>query len=1097
MEYTRYKEWGKDLFYFNHFANMARHNAFLIINDILNTVYKAEDQLTEESLSNLYKKVLAKSKGRPDELALLSSLLKKHFPFLHYYDNIQSDEIAPYLNSIKDLNIDSNKPEEVPEDDDPGMCIWWLSYVFLPILNRLRNETAHYGHTKLGGDIPFLEQSFNETIKEAQKRMNYSHEDVEHLLRTDSYYKPLSINKSLSEKGIFYLFCLFLDKKNGYQFLSHIKGFKDRRETAKKATTEVFTHNHCRLPYPKLDSSDLALDILNELNRCPGALYSVLSDDDRKKFITTLPTAEEGDEVMESVMKRGKEDRFPYFALRYLEQEGVLPGISFQLFLGRFEQKEAHHKIVGQEMREHKLLKNIHTFGQLERFKTEAANNFFLNEKKGMVEFYAPAYRMVGNRIGLILKDANINDTGFEEVLDNYKLPLEERNCPDAIMSTHELAALFFYNYLHREGIIGTSPKEHILSFLQNFKRFREDLKKGKLKPIPGEQKLYKMKCHKQGSSNELNRKRILLQEILNEYGLKVAWLPDACREYLLGYTSSDNTHIIKQEFLKMLNSSKSRRDKIIAFNKSISEHKRNNEIKLTQAKLEIRTGELATQLARDIIYMTSPMNKEGKSKKMNDLEYNVLQSMLAYFPLHKNELAAYLGILKEGKVWKHPFLENVLKELHSAQSLTKFYSLYYDAKIDWINDNIIKEEVAHDNNKKKYSWTLHAGAEKMVTEQYAHLLNLEKKTKTAPQKEYSDKAVFLPTGLFDEAISKSLIDKGYKLRENSNTAGCLKMYLNNETQPMYTDLKRYYRYVTGRGSRLTERMMEREKAKGFLSHNFANGSLRPMKEESLKQFGKKIKEKEAEILRQQSNDRALFLMLYAMPDANGVNRIVKEKAGLCKLGFDLNDNLLNTEYTVKQTLVRMVNNVRVERVVTATLPVKRYGEMRRFLKDRRLDGLLLYYPEGKEIPLGTLESSKTALKGEKYSYSNLIDELDVYDRKRNELMESIYEVDRLMAVNFPLIKKKTKGNVSYYEHYDCLDYAKTNLGLANEVSLLQKERITLLRSKLAHNQIPYEAWICEEIEKMDDPLITSRIINLVASCYDELLLSIKKKIKG
>ena len=53
MEYTRYKEWGKDLFYFNHFANMARHNAFLIINDILNTVYKAEDQLTEESLSNL------------------------------------------------------------------------------------------------------------------------------------------------------------------------------------------------------------------------------------------------------------------------------------------------------------------------------------------------------------------------------------------------------------------------------------------------------------------------------------------------------------------------------------------------------------------------------------------------------------------------------------------------------------------------------------------------------------------------------------------------------------------------------------------------------------------------------------------------------------------------------------------------------------------------------------------------------------------------------------------------------------------------------------------------------------------------------------
>ncbi|MEZ4961709.1 MAG: hypothetical protein R2830_17905 [Saprospiraceae bacterium] len=66
--------------------------------------------------------------------------------------------------------------------------------------------------------------------------------------------------------------------------MSQIKGFKDTSTPDKQATRKCFTQYRCQLPRPKLESSDVKLDMLNELVRCPAELWELLGEDDRRQF---------------------------------------------------------------------------------------------------------------------------------------------------------------------------------------------------------------------------------------------------------------------------------------------------------------------------------------------------------------------------------------------------------------------------------------------------------------------------------------------------------------------------------------------------------------------------------------------------------------------------------------------------------------------------------------------------------------------------------------------------------------------------------------------------------------------------------------------
>lgn len=1225
---SSYKDIENDPYYFNHFFNMGRHNAYLIIHYIYKCVYKEELKIEENQLSQFCLKVKAKSKNKPDELAKVKKLLLSHFPFLAYYENadrekrerktqkeyqnnsIRDERVGgrsdggrwdkkvkerPYLSEKKTYTSNSDKSSDNAILDS-HICLETLSQ-FLEALNQLRNETAHYKHPKKSTLLPDFQEMYKCGIKEAQRRMNYEDKDILHLFE-DPHYKLIEAEKlteavgltkvngqtringqmgvdkltkvdkpaegdKLTEIGIYYFSCLFLDKKNGYLLLSRVKGFKDRNKSSEKyksATLEAFTQFHCQVPYPKLESSNVAMDMLNELNRCPRQLYQVLSQDDKAKFVATDTEKEEdSDEVPEPIMKRS-EDRFPYFALRYFEEmsrlglSGQLDQITFQLFLGRKYVQNSHTKIINGTERTHNLLKNMHVFGNLPFYRKEEAYEFY--EGNDLVEFYAPAYRIVGNRIGLVLRD----------VLPNYAIPktnqgndgnrgnqtnrgtqanqanriiqttpkknnkdencvngnCKNKNCPDAILSTHELSALFFYNFLHKKGWIKTATHQFIQDYLDRFRCFINDLQSGKIDPVSRSQSIQKSKRHDAKELANISWKSSQLQKCLDRYGLKVSWIPDACREYLLNYKGSSHERIIKDKFASMKKDAERKLKRLNSFKEKCAEggQGHSEEIKTISLKnKQIRIGELAQELARDLVFLTPPQAVENSDakKKINNLEFDILQKMLAYFPSYKDELKPYLDILKEkDHRWKHPFLAKIVTTKYSSySSLTDLYKAYYEQKINWIDNDILKNSIGPN---RKVTISLRKDAEEIAS-QYEYILKLNQKTKPATEKIYSEEAVYLPVGLFEESITQAIeqhkAELSIDIKPGSNVAGCLMAYCNNVKQPMY-NLPRYYE---AKELGYKDAVL-RDEIKAKIGEFFAKQPNKydrmsstdkkalKDKENEMKNLAKRIKENEGDIVRQQNNDRALFLMvndLLTTPLKGDPTRPGAEINELGRLGFDQQHNMLDKEYEMYETIYG--------RRVKAVLPIKRYGEFRRFLKDRRLENLLKYYPEGTEIRLGVMKSGYTQQKDEKFKDSNLSEEIEIYDMERDKLLKLIYDFEKLLIDNYSNEMTKTEDN--YYNHTNCL-IAAQKLGITVNAELLEeieedesnqvdnqtngkdnnKSKLAILRNKLMHNEIPYEPWIMKEIDKIkDEPMITKRIVCLVSDVYSQLVESLQAMV--
>lgn len=1019
-------------YYFAHYANMARHNAYIVLNEINDKIYNNKVEIPEDGLGECkLVKSFSKKNKKADEYARIIKLLTEHYPFIRFY-----------ADSSKEMgNIPLN--------------------AYLDILDKIRNENNHYNYIAERKEISKIQELFVFAKEKAQGRMiEFSSEDFDHL--DNSKYYAMIEDGALTNTGIYFFLCLFLEKKHAFQFLSRIKGFKHREQKSHRATLEVFTQLCCRLPYPKLESSDVALDMLNEIARCPNALYGVLENKDKETFKAEFKSdaANSETEVPEPVMKR-HDDRFPYFALRYFDKSQALDGITSHLQLGRRIVSDPHQKKIGAEVRTHEILKDMRTAHQLAHFETDAAKEFYTNIP--VVEHYAPQYRIVGNRIGLFFDF---------ECWGKYTVPKENVK-PDAIISTHDLGALYFYNRLYKEGSAKQSPKELMKSYLDNMNRLFADIKKGNIKPVNGGEKLtplFKIKDKESEYETRLeNLKELsaLLQKELDkrEYGIEVKNLPDVCREYLLGYKESSAKDKAKRRFKRMLRETQFALKKV--------ERVLSRETPLPANGLKV--GEMAQELARDIVFLIKPKivkktiksgTDEGKEieckQKINNMEFDVLQKMLAFYPVYKEEIEGFLWDMvnkRNPNAFSHPFLFKVLMEIKTCRNLNDFYKKYYSYKERWLNNlsrNITPE----------------------VITDYEYFLKLE--NGNAFPHNYNGEAIFIPSGFFNKAITQAMKQIGYKIEnpeKGANAAYWIKQYFEGKSQPFY-NLPRYYNEsLSGEQPVFVERDMLK---KQILEGDF--NRLTEDEQKGRKTIAKRIRENESEILTNQTNDRVLYLMAMELIDSE--NPLKKNE--IVSVGYNIKEgaNLLDNNNKVSW-------NIQGRRVV-AELPIKRYGEYRRFMKDRRLENLLKYYPEGLELQLGTLKSGEVEEKGTKYTSSNLVDELELFDLKRNELMEQVYQFEKILYTNYADEIKKTlpdeERNKPYIEHFYFLKYTKNELKLSKEIGELENEDFKELRNKICHNQIPCTDWIMERVKaNKEEPMIINRIVDVILSIYKEL----------
>jgi hypothetical protein len=679
---------------FGAFLNTAQHNAYLIINEVNERLGKSD--VKEGSLPSAIDNLFNPQKAKLKDRKFTAHFLVAHFPFLRAFANDDAD--------IAEDQIDT---------------IWKLLNNSLQRLNKERNVNSHWKKQTIDFSLPenamlkvdldslknrFLTWLGDEGTKQreiANRKYPEIGKNQYKYIQKYSFSYPFweDTNKpqqDFSDWGLAYFTCLFLEKKQANLFLSSIKGLKNTSNENFRAVRAFYTHHCCLLPQPRLESSDILLDMLGELRRCPALLYDLLSDKDKAYFQhnITYKAGFNAEKIEEVAISKRYDDRLPYFILRYLDDTNSLPDIRFQLYVGKVVHKKYEAKIIG-ELTDRYLLKEIHVFDKLsdyrEKTPTWTINNAPNPETNplevGQMTQYSPQYNLSGNRVYL--------KVGLSKE-DEGKTNL----APNAVISIHELPNLLLYSHLYpkKSEKDNTSPTQIFISkYIGLYRKFIKAFQENKIEPIVLPPDFYKKRLKGKASKDmkisqvkvalpysatelaEMDARRERLQAKLDaEFnGLKWHYLPDDIKEYLLGFQQNSYRYkaLFFIDYLKNETNERLHRIKIINNRKKEDKERAENEDREIKTRT-LKAGDIAQWLAKDLIFLKRPDGSKKNDGKPNNQQYDRLQELLAYFPLNRNlidrffnELGFYSG------AGKHPFIEQVNpKDFHT---LFSFYEKY------------------------------------------------------------------------------------------------------------------------------------------------------------------------------------------------------------------------------------------------------------------------------------------------------------------------------------------------------------------------------------------------------------------------------------
>lgn len=1127
--------------YFGAYLNMARHNIYLISNEISDKLSLNRPITDEECIADSFlKKKEFWDKNNP---RLILSALSRFMPAVKIYS---SDLLHKELREQTDV-----------EGTDIAGLTEFLKLSFIE-LNAFRNDYSHYYSSKtydkrkvvVAEDFAImLRNQFQSAVSIARKRFegvipSKSFDFVEKKIAEELFNDSTTI----TTRGLVFFTCLFLDKENAFQFFNKVSGFKNTRTYDFLATREVFTVFCVKLPHDKFVSENpqqaLQLDILNYLNRAPKELYNSLTKEGKKIFQPDLSEFAKNniaknstnetiaeydyDEYIQAITtKTRSEDRFPEFALRYLDQSDAFQ-YHFHIHLGKVITNKYPKPFLGESPDEdnRNIEKSIKTFGELTAFlkphetDTEGVKNSIIQEaafkklfqEQGSASFtqYAPQYHIQNNKIGLLCKQN-------KKFFNNFYRPLP----PDAFLSMHELPKVALLEILDKG-----KASELIKEFLQKNEKliynrdFIEEIKQQlNFKPL---QKLFfdekspklvnnketerkieetqnqnnqstyvkdkeKLRSEKKALKyaqyvNEVNARKEHLNKVLEKYQLDTNQIPSRIIEYWLNIDSVKKEHSIKNRIKAERKECKNR----------IKELDKGNAPKI---------GEMATFLARDIVNLV--INKDVK-KKITSFYYNLLQECLALYadPAKRQLLLDLCGkkLNLFNKDIGHPFLADInFGEITKTKDLYRKYlelkgagkkiEKKYDKKTNqfkeikkednWIYDTFYLVTKDPKTNKDITEIKL---PESKVPLSYLRLnqnksdfdfwLNSVSK---GNNKNPNPKPVDLPTNLFDEALI-SLLKEKVKINDDTkyNYSKLLALWLK-ETQPYY-HLKREYTIFKDKPYQTIVEFDNNENKpfKEYYANSVEQAYRKRKREEKRIQkrqiatlFKKAIEDNEKVIRFYQTKDRITLLML---------NKLMGKdlQLSLNELSPDSDKSPLEKPITISEKIHG--------KTITDTRKRKDFSVFRKLISDRRLKHLFDYY------------SSETI------PYEVLREELNDYDRCKEKVFKAAFDLEKAII---DTVSKKEE----YKEDYkDIIGSNKNNkkesfniqhrpyLDFLCKYSMINcKERKFLenVRNRFSHNQYPSKDAVAEFIPEFANSTIASKIVDTYVEIIDRLITTI------
>ena len=1060
--------------YFSAYLIMAQHNAYTVLNEIsMETLGKIIDEETPLYKSDLF---LALAENKLDDKYLPPQTTEKIIEKLRYH--------FPFVDPMLQKEMSINKRIDLQPND--CMALFTILLEYLDIFRNYYTHTDHKMYKINESLLRYLRSSFDAAVRKVRTELEVGEEDVSFLRRLEKKrneklateketfeYKFFDVkNKNISEKGLAYFICLFLEPKYNLLFLKKIKGFKRNDNAKYKLIHHCYKCYSIRLSQPKLssenDTDSLAMDILNELKRCPLELYNHIDKRDKEKFYYEKTMSEEeieksqgkedNDENVQKMIR--KEDRFPYFAFSYIDYQKLFEKLRFQVDLGDYHHTFYEKVTVDNKVRLRSLSKKMKAYGRIQDFSEENQHEAWRKLCKpthtisaGETESYIaqtdPHYHVNNHLITLASTDNIDNESVFPSI------DLEKKEIiPDFFLSTHELLGLLFYNYLlTQKAGKETYPSEKLMfEHREKMYRFFDDILADKLTTC---------------SEEELKQK----------YNLTKREVPDRLL-ILLGMKEKMHSHDALQ---------KQKVEQMILETRNLLHRSRNDEQKAKNSKAGnykkekiIKGGNYASYLARDMVFLQmAPEEITAQNHKITSLNFQVLQSSLAMYDREKKSL---LEIFKKCRFFSeempHPFLSKVCMicmENENKNNLVNFYQTYLYERINYL-------KACRSNLSQCHFFKTKTDAE---------LKELAQKYKEYP--------INLPRGLFKNAITEYFktgnggdVLKEIAEKENTSTSFFIEQYfvncMNDKPLDYYNfrrtydvinklqdDRKMFFKpiaskfYDTQELSQLAEELKKNISAMEKQTHrgdSVRAGQKPQLHYDQMHNLYKQFCENEKVIRTYKAQDMMLFLM--------GKDLLFKEDSE--KIDFRLQNILFDNTYNrnrekgqeSQKDILSLPRRYEIKAygktIFQENLSPKNYGDFKQFIKDSRLQSLLEW------VEKETIER--------KY----LDKELDKYDRVRMAVLEQIHLFEQAMFTKYADELKKRNGTDENYSFSIILDTYQS----VHKLEDVDKDFIKEIRNGFARNQYPKKS------------LFPSHLANLVSQTQitEDIEIIVTRKIK-
>ena len=940
------------------------------------TIRKEEDLLKNNSIVNI------------------AEILGMTLKVLSFYRNNASHTLAITDEQAMEIIQESNRLASA------------LDCVFKQACAVIKERFQLKGNDKNGKNLQFIQNARvlpkdigkkdkkGRAIKIQVPNFNYSH---------CFYYKDNN-EYTMSRMAVVYLICMFIEKSYATQFFSKIstefyRGIY-KNEDYKMYMREIYSCYRMRMPKnatnPYEDNIILAMDILNELAKCPYELYECLSKDDQEKF--ERDNSAQAD-CPDRVLLRRSTDRFPQLALKWIDSNNLFKNLRFKVIYGKYHDlfKDEHQNEPGIKkccdgiVRPRWITKALTTYGRINE--VEAQRDGSIGGWDGIDLIKKVDDEGEDAETAPDTNQPWITDMFSQYVIDEGNIGLKmvegkttlpsikgktlkdvKASAPDYWLGIYELPAFVFLSILNADAV-----ESLIIGYKNKFVSFLNKLKNGEIQPVDSKDKL---------------------KEVIQNQGLVWKDIPDKIKTCLL------NRRADFQKYAeRYLQTEKKYTERQI---KDLKDCKKGVELIEPSRFLP---GKIGKWLSADIVKYCK--YKEGKDKPTG-LNYNVMQSKLATFA-HPSQLADIVRMFQQLKMTlggdaEHPFLQAVLD--FEPKNVERFFGKYLAEKQSYL-DKCMKSP-----NSCKSLHFLHPNKSKWQEGNIAKLAE-----------EYLKLPIQLPKGLFDKAIKNNILSvcPGLKDKKNTTVSYMINAYMLSKKDDIqdfykvgrsYPVFEKMDKAKPGKNPRENGEVKYRTKAelhkKGFfeaeLSQYIYNCKKNSKKHPNFEEVSAKAKLKilfnaydhtEKAITRYSVQDYLLMLIAEKLLLNQQIKKGKKQGDALSTLSIDLFKlQNIGPDYdkALLSEIVEIPINLQNGYIVTWETKIKDYARIYKIYGDRRLPKLLGLLRQGN------------------YQAEDIRLEFDNYNRNQIEVFKQLLDLEE-KALKIPSVKEVNDQYVAENGH--------------------------------------------------------------------------------